>query len=75
MEAQTISVRSCVNLPGLRFGASADVDPGDPYIAGLLNAKFLVALDASDPEAEAAPPPPSIEEQDPVGESDDAGAD
>lgn len=70
--SETITVRSCLNLPGLRYGEIAEVDPEDPYIAGLLKAQFLAPLDAAEPKAEAAPPA-SIEE--PVGWSHDAGED
>lgn len=38
-------VRAAVNLPGLRLGWEAPVDPNDPYIARLIVAGLLVPVD------------------------------
>lgn len=40
----TILARATVHLQGLPVGATARVDPRDPYIAELLEATFLVPI-------------------------------
>lgn len=42
MAAERIRVRATINLPRLRVGDHALVDPTDPYIAELLAGKYLV---------------------------------
>lgn len=62
-----IRVRACANLPGLHFGDVARVDPGDPYIAGLLSAALLVAH----PEGGTSEPPATEAIEDEAGASAD----
>lgn len=46
-----VLVRATVNLPGLRFGDYAYVDPEDDYMRGLIDASLLVVeLDADLPD-------------------------
>lgn len=48
MAAEEVEVRATINLPGLRLGQTAIVDPADPYIADCLAAELIVPLDERD---------------------------
>lgn len=38
-------VRATINLPGLRRGEEAEVDPQVPYIARCLEARYIVEIE------------------------------
>lgn len=42
--SETLLVRSTVNLPGLRLGQQAFVDPEDPYIKTCLEGQLVVPV-------------------------------
>lgn len=42
--AKKILVRATVNLPGLKVGQFANVDPDDPYIADCLRTELVVPV-------------------------------
>lgn len=44
-EQRLIEVRATVNLAGLRAGATATVDPSQPYISDCLKGGYLVPVD------------------------------
>lgn len=48
MAAEEVEVRATINLPGLRLGQTAFVDPSDPYIADCLAAELIVPLERDD---------------------------
>lgn len=52
-----ITARASVNLPGLAAGATAQVDPTDNRVAGLLRTGLLVDEEATLDEPEAAEEP------------------
>lgn len=49
--AEKIEVQATINLPGLRAGQDAWVDPEVPYIAGALRAGYLIRRDGAKVEA------------------------
>jgi hypothetical protein len=52
-EAALLPVRATIHLQRLHAGQMALVDPSDPYIAGLLEAEYLVSLKGGSPDARA----------------------
>ena len=46
---KTIRARATVNLPNLRAGETADVDPTQPYVAACLRRRLLIPLDEPRP--------------------------